>query len=121
MNLQKYTEKAQEAVLSARQIAEEATHNQFEPTHLLLALVEQPEGVVPQILSRINVERGSFVEALRDELEKLPKVYGGGGQVYVSSPLADTTRRAEALAGQMKDDYVSTEHLLLAMSDDAEK
>jgi ATP-dependent Clp protease ATP-binding subunit ClpB len=121
MNLQKYTEKAQEAVLSARQIAEEATHNQFEPTHLLLALVEQPEGVVPQILSRIGVDRGSFVAALRAELEKLPKVFGGGGQVYVSSALGDTTRRAEALAGQMKDDYVSTEHLLLAMADDAEK
>ena len=65
MNLQKYTEKAQEAVLNARQIAEEANHNQFDATHLLLALIEQKEGVVPQILSRLGVNPGRLAQFLR--------------------------------------------------------
>ncbi len=75
MNLQKYTEKAQQAVLNARQIAEEANHNQFDATHLLLALIEQEEGVVPQILSRIGVNVGQMAQSLRSEIAKTPKVY----------------------------------------------
>jgi ATP-dependent Clp protease ATP-binding subunit ClpB len=118
MNLQKYTEKAQEGVNTSRQIAEEANHNQLEPLHLLLALVEQPEGVVPQILARVGVNTGSFARSIRAELEKTPKVYGGGGQVYISSALNDVTRRAESTATSMRDEYVSTEHLLLSMADD---
>jgi ATP-dependent Clp protease ATP-binding subunit ClpB len=118
MNLQKYTEKAQEAVSTARQIAEDASHNQIEPLHLLMALVEQPEGVVPQILARLGVNTGNFARTIRAELDKTPKVYGAGGQVYISSGLNDATRRAESTATSMRDEYVSTEHLLLAMSDD---
>ncbi len=121
MNLQKYTEKAQEAVLSARQLAEEMDHNQFEPSHLLLALVEQPDGVVPQILTRLGVNSRAMAQTLRTELDKVPKVYGGGGQTYLSNALNDTTRRAESAATSMRDEYVSTEHLLLAMADDAER
>ena len=63
MNLQKYTEKAQEAVLSARQLAEDASHSQIEPIHLLAALAEQPDGVVPQLLTRMGVEIGAIVRA----------------------------------------------------------
>ena len=63
MNLQKYTEKAQEAVLTARQLAEEASHSQIEPVHLLAALAEQPDGVVPQLLSRLGVDIGRSVAA----------------------------------------------------------
>ena len=121
MNLQKYTEKAQEAVLNARQMAEEANNNQIEPVHMLLALVEQPEGVVPQVLARLGVDAGSLVQRLRAEMDKLPKVYGGGSQVYLSGTLNDVGRRAESTATSMKDEYVSTEHLLLALADDADK
>jgi ATP-dependent Clp protease ATP-binding subunit ClpB len=121
MNLQKYTEKAQEAILSARQMAEDANQNQFEPVHLLLALIEQPEGVVPQILSRLGVNMGSLAQQLRAEISKLPTVYGGGGQTYLSNALNAVATRAEKLAAGMKDEYVSTEHLLLSLVDDAEK
>src|SRR3954468_23935693 len=120
MNMQKYTEKAQEAVLNARQMAEEANNNQIEPVHMLIALAEQPEGIVPQVLSRLGVSVGTLVERLRAEMEKLPKVYGGS-QVYLSSALNDVGRRAENRATSMKDEYVSTEHLLLALADDADK
>src|SRR6187401_897711 len=121
MNLQKYTEKAQEAVLAARQIAEEHNHNQFEATHLLLALIEQQQGVVPQILRRLEANIGELAQSLRAELQKMPKVYGAGGEVYLSSTLSNTATRAEKIATGMKDDFVSTEHLLLALADDAEK
>jgi ATP-dependent Clp protease ATP-binding subunit ClpB len=121
MNLQKYTEKAQEAVLGARQIAEDSNHNQFEATHLLLALLEQEEGVVPQILSRLGVNVSQIAQSLRAEIDKTHKVYGAGGQTYLSSTLSSTAHRAEKLAAGMKDDYVSTEHLLLALADDQEK
>jgi ATP-dependent Clp protease ATP-binding subunit ClpB len=121
MNLQKYTEKAQEAILTARQMAEEANQNQFEPVHMLLALIEQPEGVVPQILSRLGANIGMLAQELRAEIDKLPKVYGGAGQTYLSNALNSVANRAEKLAAGMKDEYVSTEHLLLALADDAEK
>ena len=117
MNLQRYTEKAQEAVLNARQIAEEHSHNQIDPIHLLLALTEQPDGLVPQMLSRMGVNTGALVQRLRQELDKLPKVYGAPGQVYLSSQLIDVARRAEQTATDMRDEYVSTEHLLLALAD----
>lgn len=121
MNLQKYTEKAQESILTAREIAQDANHNQIEPLHLLSALVNQADGVVPQILSRAGVSVSAIGDQVRVELDKLAKVYGGGGQAYISSVFNDMTRRAESTASGMKDDFVSTEHLLLAMSDEAEK
>ena len=120
MNLQKYTEKAQEAILTAKEMAEEAGHSQIEPAHLLAALIEQPEGVVPQVLARVGVDRGSLMQSVRTELEKLPKVYGASS-VYLSGQMNDLTRSAESTATGMKDEYVSTEHLLLAMVDDADK
>src|SRR6266704_3418338 len=106
MNLQKYTEKAQEAVLAARQMAEEANNNQIEPVHLLAALVEQPEGVVPQILARMGADAGAIMERLRGELGKLPQVYGSS-QVYLSGALNDVAKRAESTASSMKDEFVS--------------
>lgn len=120
MNLQKYTEKAQEAVLTARQFAEDASHSQIEPIHLLAALAEQPDGVVPQLLARMGVDVGTLVARVTAEMEKLPKVYGGA-QVYISGALNDVGKKAESLASGMKDEYVSTEHLLLAMADDSDK
>src|SRR5207302_4605610 len=80
----------------------------------------QEEGLVPQIVSRLGVSMPALVGAARMEMEKLPKVYGGD-QVYLSTALSNTANRAEKVAGSMKDDFVSTEHLLLALSDDAEK
>src|SRR5207253_5948904 len=121
MNLQKYTEKAQQAVLAAKEMAEEANNNQIEPVHLLTALIEQPEGVVPQVLSRLGVDTATLLQKLHAELDKQPKVYGGGGQSYISSTLNEVTRNAENIAASIKDEYVSTEHLLLALADDSDK
>jgi ATP-dependent Clp protease ATP-binding subunit ClpB len=120
MNLQKYTEKAQEAILTAKEMAEEAGHSQIEPLHLLAALIEQQDGVVPQLLSRVGVDTGTLMQTVRDELEHLPKVYGASS-VYLSGSMNDLTRRAESIAAGMKDEYVSTEHLLLALVDDTDK
>ncbi|MEO8286444.1 MAG: ATP-dependent chaperone ClpB [Chloroflexota bacterium] len=120
MNLQKYTEKAQEAVLTARQMAEEANNSQIEPLHLVAALIEQPEGVVPQLLARLGVDAGGAMQRVVGELAKLPGVYGNT-QVYLSGAMNDVAKRAETRASAMKDEYVSTEHLLLAIVDDANK
>ncbi|MDQ5826154.1 MAG: AAA family ATPase, partial [Chloroflexota bacterium] len=121
MNLQKFTEKAQEAVLTARQIAEDNSHSQIEPLHLLLALVQQREGVVPGVLTKLGVQPQALAGRVEEELARLLKVQGQGVQVFVSSALSDVARRAEKAAEGMRDEYVSAEHLLLAMSDEADK
>ena len=77
MNFYKFTEKAQEAVLTAQQLAEQMSHAQIEPEHLLLALVEQSEGIVPEILRKMDVDPKPFAAALREELSRLPQAYGG--------------------------------------------
>jgi ATP-dependent Clp protease ATP-binding subunit ClpB len=120
MNLQRYTEKAQEAILTAKETAEAAGHSQVEPVHLLAALIEQPEGVVPQVLERAGVDSGSLMQGVRSEMAKLP-IMSGASSVYLSGQMNDLARRAEGTATGMKDEYVSTEHLLLAMADDADK
>src|SRR5438034_10758195 len=104
MNLQKYTEKAQQAALAAKEMAEEANNNQIEPLHLLAALIEQPEGVVPQILARLAVDSGTLIERVREELAKLPTVYGAS-QTYLSGALNELAKRAESTATSMKDEY----------------
>jgi ATP-dependent Clp protease ATP-binding subunit ClpB len=114
MNINKYTEKAQEAVLSAQQVAEQMNHAQIEPEHLLLVLVEQPEGIVPGLLRKMGVEPKPFAEALRGELSRLPAAYGGS-QPTLSPRLRKVTDAAQAEATRLKDDFVSTEHLLLAV------
>jgi ATP-dependent Clp protease ATP-binding subunit ClpB len=114
MNINKYTEKAQEAVLSAQQVAEQMNHAQIEPEHLLLVLVEQPEGIVPGLLRKMGVEPKPFAEALRGVLSRLPAAYGGS-QPTLSPRLRKVTDAAQAEATRLKDDFVSTEHLLLAV------
>jgi ATP-dependent Clp protease ATP-binding subunit ClpB len=114
MNINKYTEKAQEAVLSAQQVAEQMNHAQIEPEHLLLVLVEQPEGIVPGLLRKMGVEPKPFAEALRGELSRLPAAYGGS-QPTLSPRLRKVRDAAQAEATRLKDDFVSTEHLLLAV------
>ncbi len=114
MNLDKFTQKAQEAVLDAQRLASEYSHAQVEPEHLLLALLRQPEGVVPQVLARLGdvAELASQVEA---GLAARPKVYGANAQVGLSRAAADALNAAEREAKGMRDDFVSTEHVLLAL------
>src|SRR5438067_4059320 len=113
MNLNKFTEKAQEAVLTAQQLAEQMSHAQIEPEHLLLALVEQSEGIVPEILRKMDVDPKPFAAALREELSRLPQAYGGA-QPSMSQRFRKVADDAQAEATRLKDEFVSTEPLLPA-------
>jgi ATP-dependent Clp protease ATP-binding subunit ClpB len=115
MNLNKFTEKAQEAVLTAQHLAEEYNHSEIQPLHLLLALLRQEGGVAPQIARYLNVYPDALAQTAEAELRGLTKVYGGS-QPGLSAALRNVAREAEKSAEKMKDDYVSTEHLLLALT-----
>jgi ATP-dependent Clp protease ATP-binding subunit ClpB len=120
MNLNKFTQKAQEAVLAAQNMAEEQNHSQIEPVHLLAALLQQSEGVVPQIVNRIGVSRSALDEHVQEALGKMPRAMGSSAQVGLSRELANIVRQAEREASDMRDEYVSTEHLFLALVDAAD-
>ena len=113
MRTDRFTQRATEAIVSAQQLAESEGHAQLEVAHLLLVLAEQPDGVVPAVLNRIGVQPSSVADALRQELAKLPNV-SGDTQLQLSSEARRVLTDAHAVAERMKDEYVSTEHLLLA-------
>jgi len=115
MDLNKYTEKSQEAVLAARDLAEEYSHSEIAPDHLLLALLQQAGGVVPQIFNRLGANPQNWIDQLAADLGSRAKVYGGS-QPGLSRALNSVLKVAEKEAGKMKDAYISTEHLLLALS-----
>jgi len=115
MDLNRFTEKAQQAVMAAQRLAGEHSHGQIEPEHLLLALLRQPEGVVPQIMNRLGVDLAGLTGEVERTLLGKPKVYGATAQVGLSRDLARALEEAEKIAGRMRDEYVSTEHLLLAL------
>ncbi len=114
MNLNKFTEKAQEAVLASPQLASELNHAQVEPEHLLVALLEQPEGVVPTVLQKLNADPAGLARALRDHLGRQSKAYGGT-EPGLSPRMRVVIDAAQAEARSMQDEYVSTEHLLLGL------
>jgi ATP-dependent Clp protease ATP-binding subunit ClpB len=115
MDLERFTQKAREALLDAQRLAEEHQHPAMEPAHLLLALARQPEGVVPAILTRLAGSPDFLTQELQRELETRPRVSGASSQPGLSRPLGQVLEAAERQAGAMKDEYVSTEHLLLAL------
>jgi ATP-dependent Clp protease ATP-binding subunit ClpB len=119
MRFDKLTLKAQEALQEAQAIAEKREHQQIEPEHLLLALVQQTEGLIPQVFEKLGVSVPSLASRLEDALGKIPKVYGGGmGQVYISPRLKKVMDSSFQEAERLKDAYVSTEHMLLAILDE---
>jgi len=112
----KFTVKAQEALLqSAPEIADRFGNQQLEPVHLLLALVEQPEGVVPAILTRLGVAPAAVTQQAEKAIEALPKV-GGTTDHFPSQALKEVLDQAPKEKDQFKDEFVSTEHLLLALA-----
>ena len=115
MNLTRYTEKAQEGVLAAQQLAERSHHPQVEPEHLLLTLVEQRDGVVPSVLRRVGIEPARILEEGRALLGQQPEAHGGA-EAGPSPRLRAVASLAESEAERLKDEYVSTEHLLLALT-----
>src|ERR1700736_5939717 len=116
MKLDKFTEKAQEALQGAAELARERGQQAVEPEHLLLALVREEEGVARTLLERAGVSLQPLEPALVSTIERFPKV-SGGGQPYLSSTLQKALDQAESEADRLKDEYISTEHLLLALAD----
>ncbi|MFN4294768.1 MAG: ATP-dependent chaperone ClpB [Thermoflexales bacterium] len=117
MNLNQYTEKAQEALLGAQSLAQEYGQQNIEPEHLLLALLQQDGGIVPPIIQAAGANPARIADLVERELRNKPKVSGAVGEVRLSREVSALTDRAEAEAKQMRDDFVSAEHLLLAIAD----
>jgi ATP-dependent Clp protease ATP-binding subunit ClpB len=113
---QRLTENAGKAIQQAQRDALSRQHQQVTPTHLLLALVRQPEGVVPGLLERLGADVAGLVGDLERDLEQQPRVSGAAPQ-YAAPELSAVLERAAAEAERLRDEYVSTEHLLLAIAD----
>ncbi|HEX5475334.1 MAG TPA: ATP-dependent chaperone ClpB [Vicinamibacterales bacterium] len=118
MNINKYTEKAQEAMMAAQQLADREGHPEVTPEHLLLALIEQQGGIVPEILRKMNADPTAIATAVRGDLGRQPSARGGS-QPALSARLREVGDTAEAEAERLKDEYVSTEHLFLAIAGEA--
>src|SRR3989475_150117 len=117
MRLDKFTIKAQEAFQAAQSLAEQQSHQAIEPEHLLTTLIEQREGIVGPLLAKLGAHPDAIQRALRAELAKLPAVRGGSGQ-YLGERTRQVLERAQTEALHLKDEYVSTEHLLIALAQD---
>ena len=117
MNLEKYTQKSQEALAAAQQLAQDYQHQVVEPAHLLLALIQQEDGIVRAIITKVSGGTQAIEEELSNELDKWPKIQGATLEVGISRLTADVLADAERYAKGMQDDYVSTEHILLALAD----
>jgi len=115
MNIDRFTEKAQEAVASAQGIAARFQHNEIDAEHILLALLEQSEGLIPQLLRKVGADPAQVTQHTQAALTDRPRVTGGDGQVYMSARARQVLAEAENQAKKFKDEYVSTEHLLLAI------
>src|SRR5215467_12243181 len=116
MKFDKFTVKAQEAVQAAQSLADQGNHQAIEPEHLLLALLQQQEGVVGPLLAKLGARPEALARQVQAEVEKLPKVRGGGGRQYASQRFEGVINRAWEEAERLKDEYVSTEHLLIAIA-----
>ena len=117
MNLNKFTEKAQGAVMTAQNLASEGTHAEITPEHLLVALVEQENGIIPSLLRKMTLDPRSVATEARKLLDSLPKAYGA--DVRLSPRMNLIGQSAQAEATRLQDEYVSTEHLLLALASEA--
>src|SRR4051812_24214536 len=114
MRFDKFTIRGQEAVQEAIATAEKNGNQQVEPEHLLSAMLEQKEGVVKPIFGKIGANVAAISKELQDAIDKFPKVTGG--QQYFSSRTNTIFQDAQTIAGKMEDEYLSTEHLLLAIA-----
>ncbi len=115
MRMDRFTEKSQDALQAAQELAEGVQQQAIEPEHLLLALVEQPEGIVRPVLQKLEARPDEVAGALREELAKKPKVSGASEQAFASSDLKKVLDAAFSEMQKLKDEYVSTEHLLLGL------
>ena len=118
MNAQKFTQKSLEAIQEAQNIALEHNSMQIEQEHLVCALLEQKDGLIPQLMKKMGTDPDALLHAVEQRIEGLPGVTGPGresGKIYVSGDVDQNLAAAEREAGRMKDEYVSVEHLFLAL------
>ena len=118
MNTNQYTQKTIEAIQAAQQLAVEYQHNALEPEHLLLAIASQENGLIPQLLQKMNVDPGSFTAAVAEKLSGLPRVSGSGrdpDKIYISQAADKVLSAAAREAKAMKDEFISVEHLMLGL------
>lgn len=113
MDIEKFTRKSQEAISTANSIAVELNHQELVPLHLVLALIRQQDGLIPSILDRMGIKPANADEAAMELLKKIPAVTGQGLQTFMSRSLTAVLNEAQKLATEMKDEYVSVEHLFL--------
>ena len=124
MNMNQFTQKSLAAIQGAQDIAVEHGNQQIEQEHLLLALLSDEQGFIPQLLSAMGMTVPSFAAAVTALVEKLPKVSGGGreaGQVYIAQDVDKALKAAESTAQSMKDEYISVEHIFLGLLDSANR
>ncbi|GAP15358.1 ATPases with chaperone activity, ATP-binding subunit [Longilinea arvoryzae] len=118
MRFDRFTERAQEAAQRAAEIIQRYGHNQIDTEHILLALIEQPQGVIPQILEILKVDANALADRLDYILRTSPKasIFGGGaGQIFITPRVKRIIDQANEEASRLKDEYISTEHLFLAI------
>jgi len=115
MNIDRFTDKAQVALASAQGIAARFQHNEIDAEHILMALVEQSEGLIPELLKKVGVDPAVILQQIQAGLAGRPRVTGGDSQVYTSARARQVLAEAENQAKRFKDEYVSTEHLFLAI------
>ncbi len=120
MDMNKLTRKSQEALATAQATASEYNHQQVDEIHLLYALINDSEGLIPQLLKRMNINTEALEKSVESELSKIPRVTGGGveqGKIYITNRLENILTKAEERAKKLKDEYISVEHLFMAMTD----
>jgi ATP-dependent Clp protease ATP-binding subunit ClpC len=118
MRFDRFTERAQDAAQRAAEIIQRFGHNQIDTEHILLALIEQPQGVIPQILEKLNVDIDALAEQIDDLLRNSPKasIYGSGaGQIFITPRVKRVVDMANEEANRLNDEFISTEHLFLAI------
>ena len=124
MDMNRMTQKSQEAIQAAQALATRYGHVEVDGEHLLLALFEQAEGLIARLVQRLDIDPKTITETLRTEVQRLPAVSGPGvepGKIYVTQRFNQLLVKAEAEAKRLKDDYVSVEHLLMAFVDEGGK
>ncbi len=118
MNIEKYTQNAQGAIIDCQNIAVEEGHQQIDGEHLHLALLMQKDGLIPKLIKFMGINTGEVIGAVQQQIDKLPKVSGSAESMYTTRRLQQILLNAEKKADKMKDEYVSVEHLYLALLDE---
>ena len=116
MNQEKFTVKTQEAIVEAQHLVSKYNHPVLEPEHLLMALLSQQDGIVPPLVDKLGVGKGVLISDVEASLKRMARAYGGVGQVSLSNASYQILNSAEKEADNLKDEYISTEHIFIAIA-----